>query len=298
MQATVRNHGGESYGQGLWRIDRTRIGGMAPFKGYCCRSVPEIAFAVEGMNGSPTKPHSLDGRIRADIEGKILSGKWPPGYRIPIEHDLSRQYRCSRMTVSKVLSRLAEIGLIERRKRAGSFVSKPRVQSAVLEIPDIRAEIVRRGHDYRYELLSRRRRKANTNDRNDLVVPNGTEILALTCRHRAGPDVFCFEERLLNLSAVPAADSVDFSSIPPGTWMLDHVPWTEAEHRIHAISAGIDYAKLLDFPQDTACLIVERRTWRDECSITRVRQTFPGHFYDLIARFAPSRDASPMPAGR
>lgn len=244
------------------------------------------------MSGTKSKSTSLDGRIRSDMEGKILSGDWPPGYRIPIEHELALQYQCSRMTVSKVLSRLAEIGLIERRKRAGSFVSRPRVHAAVLEIPDIRAEIVRRGHTYRYELLSRSRRKATVTDRTALLVQTGTKILALTCRHFANQDVFSFEERLLNLSSVPTADGVDFSAVPPGTWLLDHVPWTEAEHRIRAISAGTDYAKVLGLPKEAPCLSVDRRTWRDEASITHVRQTFPGHLYDLIARFAPSRDVS------
>jgi GntR family transcriptional regulator, histidine utilization repressor len=247
------------------------------------------------MSGRRTKATSLDGRIRSDIEGKILSGEWPPGHRIPFEHELADQYRCSRMTVSKVLSRLAEIGLIERRRRAGSFVSKPLVQSAVLEIPDIRAEILRRGHDYRYELISRSRRKATAADRTSFPVRKGAPILALRCRHFADLNVFSFEERLLNLEAVPAAERVDFAVTPPGTWLLDHVPWTEAEHCIRAVSAGADYAKVLGLPNEAPCLSVERRTWRDESSITFVRQTFPGHLYDLTARFAPSRDASPLP---
>jgi len=247
------------------------------------------------MSETGAKSNSLDGRIRSEIEGKILSGEWPPGHRIPFEHELADQYRCSRMTVSKVLSRLAEIGLIERRRRAGSFVSKPRVQSAVLEIPDIRAEIVRRGHVYRYELVSRGRRRATAVDRDALPARKGAQILALKCRHFADTAVFAFEQRLLNLSAVPAADSVDFHTIPPGTWLLDHVPWTEAEHCIRAISAGTDYAKLLGLPNEAPCMSVDRRTWRDESSITHVRQIFPGHLYDLTARFAPSLDASRMP---
>jgi GntR family transcriptional regulator, histidine utilization repressor len=240
------------------------------------------------MSRPKTKPTSLDGRIRSDIEGKILSGDWPPGFRIPFEHELAHQYRCSRMTVSKVLSRLAEIGLIERRRRAGSFVSKPRVQSAVLEIPDIRAEIVRRGHVYRYELLSQGSRNATAADQADLLVRKGTRVLALTCRHFAGNDVFAYEERMLNLSAVPAAASADFATVPPGTWLLEHVPWTEAEHSIRSVSAGTDHAKVLGLPKEAPCLNVERRTWRDEVSITRVRQMFPGHLYDLTARFGPS----------
>jgi GntR family histidine utilization transcriptional repressor len=74
------------------------------------------------------------------------------------------QFGCSRMTVNKAMSALAEEGLIVRRRRAGSFVARPRVHSTVLDIPDIQAQIVARGEAYRFDLLDRRRRKAKAGD--------------------------------------------------------------------------------------------------------------------------------------
>ena len=59
-------------------------------------------------------------QIRLDIERRILTGEWPPGHRIPFEHELMTRYGCSRMTVSKALSELAQADLIERRRRARS----------------------------------------------------------------------------------------------------------------------------------------------------------------------------------
>ena len=50
----------------------------------------------------------LHRRIRSDIAERILSGEWPPGFRIPFEHELMADYDCSRMTVSKALAPLAE----------------------------------------------------------------------------------------------------------------------------------------------------------------------------------------------
>ncbi len=64
--------------------------------------------------GKPT----LYKQIRLDIERRILTGEWPPGHRIPFEHELMARYRCSRMTVSKALSELAQADLIERRRKA------------------------------------------------------------------------------------------------------------------------------------------------------------------------------------
>ncbi len=229
---------------------------------------------------------SLHQRIRADIQERILSGAWPPGHRVPAEHELMAEYGCSRMTVNKALAPLAEAGLIVRRRRAGSFVARPKIHSAVVDIPDIQAEVTARGQAYGYELLSRAARPAEPAEARALDLPSGARVLALTCLHRAGGQPFALEERLISLSAAPEAEAVDFSAASPGGWLLGHVPWTEAEHRISAVNAGRS-ARLLGLDPDAACLVLERLTWRGEARITHVRMTFPGEAYDLIARFSP-----------
>jgi GntR family histidine utilization transcriptional repressor len=231
---------------------------------------------------------TLHARIRSEIEGKILSGEWPPGHRVPVEHELMAGYRCSRMTVNKVLSGLAAAGLIERRRRLGSFVRRPQFQSAVLQIPDIKAEVTARGRLYSYELLSQRRRKANADDRRELAVGRDTGIVALRCRHFADHEPFALEERLINLTAIPEGEAIDFTTEPPGTWLLSHVPWTEAEHHISAAEAEAGIATLLGIAEGAACLAIRRRTWRSGMTVTAVRLTFPGASYHLVARFTPS----------
>jgi GntR family histidine utilization transcriptional repressor len=238
---------------------------------------------------SETVGATLHARIRSDIEGKILSGEWPPGHRVPAEHELMAGYACSRMTVNKVLSGLATEGLIERRRRLGSFVRRPQFQSAVLQIHDIKAEISSRGQRYDYELLAQRRRRANAADRDELEVGRETEIIALRCRHFADGRPFALEERLINLTAIPEGEAIDFSAEPPGTWLLSHVPWTEAEHHISASEADGEAAKLLDIAEGAACLVIRRRTWRSGITVTAVRLIFPGASYHLVARFTPSQ---------
>ena len=46
---------------------------------------------------------SLSERIMADLAGEIASGAWPPGHRIPYEHELMARYGCARATVGKAL---------------------------------------------------------------------------------------------------------------------------------------------------------------------------------------------------
>ena len=98
--------------------------------------------------------NTLYARIRSNIERKILSGAWKPGDRIPFEHELMEKYQCSRMTVNKAIAELVSAGLVVRRRRAGSFVAQPPVHLSILDIPDIQAEIRRRGQDYSYKLIS------------------------------------------------------------------------------------------------------------------------------------------------
>ena len=233
-------------------------------------------------------PLPLHHRIRAEIEEKIVSGAWPPGFRLPFEHELMTQYGCARMTVNKVMSALAQAGLIERRRRAGSFVRAPAGQSAILEIPDIKAEIAARGQPYGYELLSYRRRRATDADTQQIAVPQGADLLVLRCRHRAGPSPFALEERRIALAAVPEAAGVDFAVNPPGTWLLQHVPWHEAEHQISARNADTETAAALGIPPGTACLVVDRRTWRSGEPVTSVRLWFPGTAQHFVARFTPA----------
>lgn len=234
-----------------------------------------------------TKDETLDRRIQEEIEGRIVSGDWPPGYRIPFEVDLAAQYGCSRMTVNKVLTRLASAGLLERRRRSGTVVTRPVAQSAVLEIHDIESEVRSLNLSYDYRLVRRVQRKFRAADAGRLALPPSASILELHCIHLAGRKPFCQEDRILNLDAVPEAADVDFTGIAPGPWLINQVPWSTAEHLIKAVAADEEQAKALDIASGTACLVVERRTWNDSGLITHVRLTYPGDRHALVAQFSP-----------
>ena len=235
-------------------------------------------------------PTSLHQRILGEIRDRLLSGEWPPGRRIPFEHELQARYNCSRMTVSKVLTELANSKLIERRRKSGSFVLHPLGQLAVLEIQDMKAEVLALGLPYRHEIVLRRKRRSTREDRGRLDLASPGPVLELTCRHFAGQRPFCLEERLINLTAVPEAIVESFAEAPPGAWLVSRVPWSAAEHRIRAIAADPLAAAALEIAPGTACLAIERRTWRAEHSVTFVRLTYPGYEHELVARFTPSRN--------
>lgn len=224
-------------------------------------------------------------RILSDIRGRILSGEWQPGHRIPFEHELSAQYHCSRMTVNKAMSELARAGLIERRRRSGSFVRRPQSQAAILEIHDIRVEVEALGLPYRYERLSRDIRLSGEDD--EWMTASGTRLVVLACRHFAGAQPFCLEERSISLTAVPEAEAESFETEAPGPWLLGRVPWNAAEHRIRAIAATDHIAAVLAVARHSPCLVIQRQTWSGDMPVTDVRLTYSGETHSLVARFAP-----------
>ena len=223
-------------------------------------------------------------RIRSQIEARIASGDWPPGFRIPFEHELVTQYGCARATVGKALTALVRSGLIERRRKAGTFVAYPHVQSAVLDIPDIGKAIAERTGSYRFDLLASDIRQDDGLSGN---FASGTRLRHITGIHQGQDGPFAFEDRSISLTCVPEAADADFTTTSPSAWLIQSVPWTQARHRISAIGASADVSNHLAIPRHTPCLLVERWTWRTGEPVTHVCQTFRGDRFDLIATFTP-----------
>ncbi len=229
---------------------------------------------------------TLHERIRKGLESRILSGELKPGDRIPFEHELMEQFSCSRMTVNKAVTELVNRGLVTRRRRAGSFVAEPPSDSTMLDIPDIQADLQQRGKAYSYRLLKRHVRAPLKTRQVELDLARGGEILEVVSLHSSDGKPYAHECRLISLEAVPNSRTADFSVSPPGSWLLDHVPWSQAEHRISAIPADAEMTALLDVPDGSPCLLLERRTWHDQSPVTYVRQTFPGDRHSFVGAFS------------
>jgi DNA-binding transcriptional MocR family regulator len=78
---------------------------------------------------------------------------WPPGELIPGEVELAEEFGCARATVNRALRELADEGLLERRRKAGTRVVRDPVRKARLDIAIIRLEVEGRGMAYRFDLL-------------------------------------------------------------------------------------------------------------------------------------------------
>ncbi len=66
------------------------------------------------------------------LRHRIRTGDLAPGDKLPPEPELARHYEVSRNTLRTVLAKLAEAGLVQRRRAKGTFVCRP----AALEATD------------------------------------------------------------------------------------------------------------------------------------------------------------------
>lgn len=64
----------------------------------------------------------LSDQLVARLEGRIRSGKIPPGSRLPSERELCAEFGVSRMVVREAIARLKGDGYIETRQGAGASV--------------------------------------------------------------------------------------------------------------------------------------------------------------------------------
>jgi GntR family histidine utilization transcriptional repressor len=222
--------------------------------------------------------------IREYLERAIVSGEWPPGHRLPSEKALAEQFGCARMTVSKVVSGLADAGLVTRRRRAGTVVAEPRREETMLRIHDMPAEVRASGAAYGFEVIGREQRAATAGDAARLGVRPGAAVLALEVVHRADGAPYALEQRVINLAVVPDAAAEAFADAPPGSWLQARLPWTDAEHHILALNADALIAARLGVAPGAACLRDDRKSWHGEAIVTSVQLTYPGD-RRLVARF-------------
>ncbi len=87
--------------------------------------------------------------VKQDVRRRIVQGVWAPGALVPNEVDLAAEFQCSRATVNRAMRELAEEGLVERKRKAGTRVLKSPTRQARFNIPIVRKEIEARGLFYR-----------------------------------------------------------------------------------------------------------------------------------------------------
>ncbi len=230
----------------------------------------------------PSKNSYTD--IKEIVLARIRDHTWPPGSIIPGEIELAEEFGCARATVNRAMRELAEDGILDRKRKAGTRVNKSPVRHAKFAIPLVRIEVESTGAAYRYTLLNKKIFIAPAWLRARLSLGDSAEVLHLQCMHFADNTPFQFEDRWINIDAVHNIENADFTTIGPNEWLVNEMPFTDVEIAFSARVADKKLAEYLSLSIGEPVFTTERITWLSGTPITFARFSF-GRGYSLKTRF-------------
>jgi GntR family histidine utilization transcriptional repressor len=220
--------------------------------------------------------------IRAEVLRRIRARDWPPGALIPGEEALAEEFGVARATVNRALRDLAEAGVIERKKRAGTRVAELPVRRARLEIPVIRLDVLGRGLTYDFKVLADRPAPAPVPVTARLGLPEGASMRYLETLHLAGGRPFVLETRWLSPTVLPAT-MPDFTAISVNEWLVTHVSLVSGDIAFTAEPANPREAEVMGVAPGSALLVAERTTFGTDGPVTWVRLAHaPGHRVQMV----------------
>jgi GntR family histidine utilization transcriptional repressor len=210
--------------------------------------------------------------IQNEVLRRIHAREWKPGQVIPNEVDLAAEFGCARATMNRALRALADAGMLERRRKAGTRVALHPVSRATVDIPFIRQEIEARGQTYSYKLITRATAKPPA------ILGSRKNALHVTALHFADAAPYAFEDRWINLETLPDANAQPFTKLNANEWLLMHAPFTHGDIRFSALAATAPQAKRLGADPGAPVFVIDRTTWDHHKTITSVRLIFaPGY---------------------
>jgi GntR family histidine utilization transcriptional repressor len=222
-------------------------------------------------------------KIQADVLHRIRERVWPPGELIPGEVELAEEFKCARATVNRALRELADTGILDRRRKAGTRVALNPARRATMKIPVIRCEVEQHGSIYTHILRSQKMAIPTASIAAKLKLVTADKMLHMRTLHQADNKPFMYEDRWVNPRIVPEILKADLSKISTNEWLVQNAPFTSGTITLAAITATREIAKALEIDRATAILLLERITWHEATPITTARLAYaPG--YQMMTR--------------
>lgn len=222
--------------------------------------------------------------IKDFIREAIENRTYQVGSRIPAENELAIRFGVSRMTANRAIKELVVAGMLVRHQGRGTFVEKIQAESPLLEVRNIADEIRGRHNVYSNERYRLQEVKADKNLADRLGIIAGDPVFYSLIVHKENGQPLQLAERYVNALIVPEYIKQDFSVMTPSQYLSEQFPLSEIEHIVEAVLPNALEQDLLNISAETACLLVNRRTWSANSLISYSRLLHPGNRYRLSSR--------------
>lgn len=189
--------------------------------------------------------------ITSEVRRRIVDREWRQGDRIPDEAELAVEFGVARATVNKALQLLAEEGLLDRKRRAGTHVTVNPARKATLTIPIVREQIEQAGMAYSHRVIAQKRSPLPADASARMALPEGALLIHLRTVHYGDDTPFQVETAGSTPPPRPVPRRSTFSaSTRMNGWCA--ISLVARRHGLSAENANARDARLLQTRQGTA----------------------------------------------
>jgi len=255
-----------------------------------------MADAVQAI--SPRNNWTLSGngplylQLRQRLEEEIRSGALKPGAPLPSEREIAELCDVSRVTVRKAVQSLVRDGFVVQRRGSGTTVARhvERVEQSLSRLTSFSEDMARRSMNGRSVWIEKGVYPASPREMMALGLGADAEV-ARIARLRMADDVpLAIERAAISTRYLPEPDRIRHS-LYEALAELGNRP-IRAIQRISAVNLGADDASLLEVPEGSAGLSIERISYSSQgAAIEFTRSIYRGDAYDFVAELRIGDDA-------
>ncbi len=216
-------------------------------------------------------PGSEPADIAADIEQRIADGAYLAGRRLPSEQALAEEYATTRARVRTALAALARRGVLVSRPNSGWLVQSGHQAQTVGEIRAFSQWAAEQGRDFGGWIARREVDGATADEARLLGIGLGEEILRFARVRTLDGRAVMVERSSWAPWVRPVIDALPDDA--PSVFGALHAAGFRVSlggHRIEAVAASSDDARLLDLRRSSPLLQVSRTTETPDGRIVEV----------------------------
>ncbi|HEY5781896.1 MAG TPA: GntR family transcriptional regulator [Lysobacter sp.] len=219
--------------------------------------------------------------LRRTLQHAIENGELTPGQALPGERELAKLLDLSRVTVRNAISGLVGDGLLVQRQGAGTFVAE-RIVKSFSKLTSFTDDLRARGLDPRSTFLERGVGEVTPDEAMALNLSPGAQVVRYY-RLRIAGDMALALERTVVPQSVLADPSLVENSLYETFSKLGLRP-ARALQRLRAIAFDAEQARLMNLPEGSPGLFIERRTFLEDGRVVEYTRSFyRGDAYDFVA---------------
>lgn len=231
------------------------------------------------------EPTPLYLQLQKLVRGAIEEGIVKPDEAIPTERELSETFDVSRITVRKAIDGLVLDGLLSRRRGAGTFVTRPRVEKSFSKLSSFSQDMIQRGRRPHSRWVSRTVGSVTPEEAMSLGLSPGSAVYRFH-RIRYADDIsMALEYATVPAYCLPSIEAVE-TSLYEALEASGHLP-VRALQRLRAIAFTPEQARALGVEPLTPGLFIERRGFLADGRTAEFTQSYyRGDAYDLVAELS------------